>query len=136
MSRHPSPSKLAVLDFARAEIGAPDFDVETSAYLTDHYVEINAIELIRISTLATLKEAGFAEPYGTGLMYPTGSMNQRVLSNVLAGMRGGVRTRLTGTGRLERRAVESLRQELMRTGSMRVRLIPGRMKRGHLSESE
>ena len=96
-------------------------------YVTEHFIELCALDLRRVPVIAAFKNRGYLVPVEGGRLQPNG-VSAKAVANMLSGWKSNY-SRFTMHGRGERLAAESLRQELLLHGSVRVRLLPERGRR-------
>jgi hypothetical protein len=120
-------------DFKRAITGAPDYDVETSVFLTSHFLEVLTHDALRVNYFGPLltNEIMVASEDREYLL-PV--WEQRDVEEFLLGMRSA-ESRFTREGRGCRRVLAGMRRELQETGRIRVNLVPPELTAGFRSAS-
>jgi hypothetical protein len=104
-------------DFSRCDPGSPDYDVQADLFLSQHYVEVIAIDGLRTQDIVALVKAGIAAPTGDGRHVQLVESGDQLL----AGWKSAS-SRFTRKGHLHRRIVESLRREHRKHGRIRIEL--------------
>lgn len=120
--------EIAEMDFSRADHTSADYDVAVDGYVGEHFMELSVLDLRRVSILEAFKDRGYLMPVEGGRLQPSG-VSAKSMAAMLSGWKSRY-SRFTRSGRGERLAAESLRQELLLHGSVRVRLLPETKRSG------
>ena len=99
--------------------GGSAFDDPATDFLEEHFLEVLAIDHLRLSTLNSLILEGYARrPDESGDVFLT-PFGEQVLAHLTS-----ARDLLTRRGRLHRRIVKSLVREWQKNGRLRLTLLP------------
>lgn len=109
-------------DFSKAIFGSANFDEDTDAFVTAHYLEIVAIDSLRAYEIVGLGKIGAIESR-EGFAVPAGNWSARSVAEFLKGVRSNY-GRLSSDGRFSRDVISGLIDEVRRTGRIRVSLLP------------
>jgi hypothetical protein len=107
-------------DFRNANIQSPNYDVQADLFLTKNFSTAMAVDAMRLDVMTTFIDNGVAwvEPDGAHVR-----VKDDKADDYLAGWKSGL-SRLTRSGRFERRVVEALRREYRKHGRLRLTILP------------
>ena len=112
-------------DFHRSgtRVAPDDVDWDADLYLSEHFTELMAIDYLRVVAIDAYGRIDILVVRDDGYAYPKGVPYPEATAVILAGWKKRS-DMLSRTGRLKRRAVDSLVDEMKATGRIKVRMLP------------